>query len=240
MQFRIGGKTCVKYSNFLEFDGWFCWFGPSVFQCFNAARWSSTMPTFGWTSKTQILAPWSLRFKRFERSCVFGWQPRSVLEIGSQQFFLRRCFWFGLLFFLQTEGSNVDRFLSLLMWQKQIGRSKLESFPMKLCWIEHLRNILNGWAAGTTRWFVIPDDGWSPHGWFNMVQFSFGNFLGWWVMELEETKKILVFLRNYPKILWKVRLWREFDSWNTCIWLMWGMQVCMTNLKDLLVQSVDG
>lgn len=143
-------------------------------------------------------------------------------------------------FFLQTEGSNVDRFLSLLMWQKQIGRSKLESFPMKLCWIEHLRNILNGWAAGTTRWFVIPDDGWSPHGWFNMVQFSFGNFLGWWVMELEETKKILVFLRNYPKILWKVRLWREFDSWNTCIWLMWGMQVCMTNLKDLLVQSVDG
>lgn len=23
MQFRIGGKTSVKYSNFLEFDGWF-------------------------------------------------------------------------------------------------------------------------------------------------------------------------------------------------------------------------
>ena len=89
--------------------------------------------------------------------------------------------------------------------------------------------------------FVIPDDGWSLHGWFNMVQFSFGDFLGWWVMEPEEARKTSSYFAKLSQNPVKNEdFWREFDSWNTCIWLIWGIQICMTNLKDLLVKSVDG
>ena len=118
-----------------------------------AVRWSSTMPTFGWTSRTQILAPWSLRVRR-RGGQVFWvtttrWFP--TLFFGC----VSNCISLSLPFILQEKTRNLEKFRVYSGGKNIFLRSKLEEISnetvLKITPQKQFERVSNR----HNKWFVI-------------------------------------------------------------------------------------
>ena len=138
-----------------------------------AVRWSSTMPTFGWTSRTQILAPWSLRFRRRG-----GWVTTT------------RWFPFVSPFFLARKNKKLGEILSLLRWQKHFFKVKIRrDFQWNYAEDNAAETVWKG--EQQTQQVVrdslmMVDRARVDLAWFNSVLAIF-----FWVTELEQDNQII-------------------------------------------------